>query len=388
MKQFIQNLSFAACLLCGGVVISSCDKSEDNGVKSHQLTVKFTMNDGLSAEKLSSMRLIVSNDKGMNDTLNVKEGASFTFKQGQYRLIVTAKVTDEAAAYAQGTADVALFAEQTTTVSLHKVVKSPLLFKAIYTAGAKQRYLQDSYFEIVNNSDEVQYLDGLILSAPQGTQIQKNAWQSHGIENLYACGQGTVVAFPGSGKEHPILPDQSVLIANDAANHKELSEGESKCPDLSKADWEIYLDKAKGDVDYPAPNLKVLFYNNTAMKSFGIGVFGRAYILARCPEGMSVDDFAANPSNLMTMPGTTATMQYLMIPSSYVLDAVDVWKRNSSTHYPVFLPKDDAEGVLQADTWSGKGIQRKVSKTENGRKYYQDTNHSANDWDSNVTLHP
>ncbi len=385
MKRIIQKVSFIACLLCGIMAVSSCGNDDDNAVKSSTLTVNFTLNDGLTADNLSDLKLIVKNDKGMNDTLDLKAGASFTLRQGQYQLTVTGKVTNELDFFVQGTAETALFADQTVTIVLHKVFKSPLIFKEIYTAGAKQKYLQDSYFVIVNNSDRVQYLDGLMLSAPAGQQTQANAWQAHGITDRYACGQGTVVAFPGSGKEYPIQPRQSVVIANDAVNHKTLSGGDAKCPDLSKADWEIYLKDAKGDVDYPAPNLKVIFNNNPNMKTFGTGVFGRAYILARCPEGITVDAFAADPANKMTTPGTTAKMEYLMIPSSYVLDAVDIWKRSSEKHYPTFLSKDDAEGVLLADTWSGKAVRRKVA-IMGALIYYTDTNNSANDWESNVQL--
>ena len=80
--------------------------------------------------------------------------------------------------------------------------------------------MHESYFEIVNNSDEVQYLDNLILTAPTGNQQTANAWQANGYEDLYACGQGSVVAFPGNGHDYPLQPGESVLIANDATNHK------------------------------------------------------------------------------------------------------------------------------------------------------------------------
>ena len=203
MKRIIQKVSFIACLFCGIMAVSSCGSDDDNAVKSSTLTVNFTLNDGLTADNLSDLKLIVKNDKGMNDTLDLKAGASFTLRQGQYQLTVTGKVTNELDFFVQGTAETALFADQTVTIVLHKVFKSPLIFKEIYTAGAKQKYLQDSYFVIVNNSDRVQYLDGLMLSAPAGQQTQANAWQAHGITDRYACGQGTVVAFPGSGKEYP-----------------------------------------------------------------------------------------------------------------------------------------------------------------------------------------
>ena len=76
----------------------------------------------------------------------------------------------------------------------------------------------------------------------------------------------------------------------------------------------------------------------------------------------------------------------MMIPSKYVLDAVDVWNTNSTEHYGFFLAKDDKQGVLCSDAYAAKCERRKVSKTVNGRKYYQDTNNSADDFSTNQPL--
>lgn len=353
------------------------------------MEVKFALNDGLAWNNITDAKLIVSNDKGLHDTISIKGDTTITFVQGQYNFVVTGKVKDEAAAYVQGTAGANLFQNATVNVALSKVVRSSLIFKAIYTTGGKQGYMKDGYFEIVNNSDEVQYLDGLILSAPAGKQQNKNAWQANGFEDLYACGQGQVLAFPGSGHDYPLQPGQSVLIANDGANHKDLAGAGNHCPDLSKADWEVYLSYVNGEIDYPAKNLDVIFVNNKYMKAFGLGFFGRAYVLARLPQGMTPEAFAADHSNIKKEPGNAAaTMEYLVIPSKYVLDAVDIWDAQTTNHYPTFLAKDDAEGVLASKAWEGKCVRRKVTKVVNGRAYYQDTNNSANDFLNNQELKP
>lgn len=256
--------------------------------------------------------------------------------------------------------------------------------------------MHESYFEIVNNSDEVQYLDNLILTAPTGNQQTANAWQANGYEDLYACGQGSVVAFPGNGHDYPLQPGESVLIANDATNHK-LAYGEdasqaadyASCPDLSNADWEIYLDYNANDVDYDAPNLKTIFHNNQYMFAFGLGVSGRSYVLAKLPEGMTPEAYAALESSVMYEPGTSSTtMTYLVIPSKYVLDAVDIYDPETENHYPTFLPQDDATGVKGNPMYSAKCIRRKVTKIENGRPYYQDTNNSAADFLRDQPLTP
>ena len=385
MKNLASKLLAATLLLVGSAAFFSCNNDDDVKIKSYPMEVKFALNDGLAWNNITDAKLIVSNDKGLHDTISIKGDTTITFVQGQYNFVVTGKVKDEAAAYVQGTAGANLFQNATVNVALSKVVRSSLIFKAIYTTG----YMKDGYFEIVNNSDEVQYLDGLILSAPAGKQQNKNAWQANGFEDLYACGQGQVLAFPGSGHDYPLQPGQSVLIANDGANHKDLAGAGNHCPDLSKADWEVYLSYVNGEIDYPAKNLDVIFVNNKYMKAFGLGFFGRAYVLARLPQGMTPEAFAADHSNIKKEPGNAAaTMEYLVIPSKYVLDAVDIWDAQTTNHYPTFLAKDDAEGVLASKAWEGKCVRRKVTKVVNGRAYYQDTNNSANDFLNNQELKP
>lgn len=332
-----------------------------------------------------------------NDTLSLDANPKeIELPQGQYKVTVTGKVADEAKAYLSGSTSVDLYVNTPVTVNLQKVMQSSLIFKTIHNSGSKQYYMHESYFEIVNNSDEVQYLDNLILTAPAGNQQTANAWQANGYEDLYACGQGSVVAFPGNGHDYPLQPGESVLIANDATNHK-LAYGEdasqaadyASCPDLSNADWEIYLNYNANDVDYAAPNLKTIFHNNKYMFAFGLGVSGRSYVLAKLPEGMTPEAYAALESSVMYEPGTSSTtMTYLVIPSKYVLDAVDIYDPETENHYPTFLPQDDATGVKGNPMYSAKCIRRKVTKIENGRPYYQDTNNSAADFLRDQPLTP
>ena len=186
------------------------------------------------------------------------------------------------------------------------------------------------------------------------------------------------MAFPGSGKDYPIQPGQSVVIANDATNHQE-ADPDGIHSDLSKADWEIYLEYSRmGDTDYEAPNLSPIFYNNAYMRAFALGFFNGAYILAKLP--VTPEEYAADSTSYSTTPGTTSATLYMGIASKYVLDAVEAWDRDDAEHYPYFLPKDDAQAVTAPVGFEGKALRRKVAKIENGRVYYKDTNNSAEDF--------
>ena len=81
-------------------------------------------------------------------------------------------MADEAKAYLSGSTSVDLYANTPVTVNLQKVMQSSLIFKTIHNSGSKQYYMHESYFEIVNNSDEVQYLDNLILHLSDCLTVQ------------------------------------------------------------------------------------------------------------------------------------------------------------------------------------------------------------------------
>ena len=76
-----------------------------------------------------------------------------------------------------------------------------------------------------------------------------------------------------------------------------------------------------------------------------------------------------------------------MIPSKYLLDAVEMFDADDSDRYHTLLAQDDAGSAL-VNGWSGKSIRRKVTKVENGRAYYQDTNNSTDDFLTGQPLTP
>ncbi|MFR2732148.1 DUF4876 domain-containing protein [Hoylesella buccalis] len=392
MNKCIGKMVSALLLLTAVLGFVSCDKNDEPSIANYELTLSYQLPDGLKADDISDAKLVLT--KGTKeDTLVLRDMKAFstTLPQGQYNLLLTAKVKDEANAYLTGTLSVDLYANKKATIELQKVRKSTLIFKEIYTTGGKKGYVLDNYFEIVNNSDEVQYLDGVILMTNRGGQTkEQNDWQANGYKDRYACGQGTVIAFPvgKDGKSIALKPGESTVIASDAVDHGKMAPEGNHCPDLSKAQWEVYIDNVKGEVDYPAPNMDIIFQNNKNMKAFGLGFFNGGYILAKLPAGITPKQFAADQNNLKTTPGTKSKMQYLLMPNKYVLDAVDMSKSDAETYFPQFLPVDDAKAVKASKAWEGKCLRRKVEKVVNGRAYFKDTNNSSVDFLNNQPLQP
>ncbi len=385
MKKVIKFFGiFAAC----SVILTSCDWFDT--LKLYNATFTFTPEDNIEVADLTDITLIVTGPEV--DTLELNSLAPVTdlLVQGQYTATLTARVKDDATAQISGYATFDLFEEKQVNIDLSLSYKSPLVFKTIYSTGGAQYYVLDSYVEIVNNSDEVQYLDGLMLACPLGNLKQESAWQV-AFPDKYNSGQGAVLAFPGNGTDYPLQPGEFIVLADQAMNHKlaygtdeSKKEEYQKSPDLSGANWEKYY--GNGDTDNEnVPNMKVVYTNNKSMKMWAFGVTGRAYMLIRLPEGMTPEQFAADENNYSTTPNTSATTLFMLFPSKYVLDAVDIYGNGvaAESNYPFFLAKDDAKGVEASPSYAGKCVRRKVEKIVNGRVYYKDSNNSSVDFKNN-----
>ncbi|MBR1448736.1 MAG: DUF4876 domain-containing protein [Prevotella sp.] len=388
MKKFL-NYGLALFAAFAVTTFVACSDDDDK-VKSYDLTISLNPTD-VDASNIGNVKVIINGVDNDTILLNAVQPTTVTLTQGVYQITVSGKVKDEATAYVTGSASVELYQEQTATVNLTKYNQSPLVFKTIYNVGTVMGYVLDCYVEVANNSDEVQYLDGLMLACPLANLKAQNAWQQE-YPDFYNEGgalNGIVIAFPGNGTDYPLQPGQAVTVADEAQNHKlsygtdeSKKEAYSKAPDLSNADFEKYF--GTGDIDNESvPNMvTVSMRSGSTMKQWAFGVAGRAYMLIKLPEGTTPQQFVADESNFTTYPGTTSSTLYMKIPSKYVLDAVDVYQStvDPADHYPFFAAKDDATGIPGGAMYSSQPVRRKVSKIENGRVYYKDTNNSADDF--------
>ena len=120
-------------------------------------------------------------------------------------------------------------------------------------------YSDDAYISIYNPTSEVKYLDGLALASTALDPSEQVEFEGNTDFRKEYVGVSLMSYFPGSGKEHPINPGQTIVIAKYAIDHakdfftsldKMLEESEEKPADrtlytgvdaflnLSKADWE------------------------------------------------------------------------------------------------------------------------------------------------------
>lgn len=372
--------------MCAALAFVGCD--EDEVAKKYQVTVNVSCETASIAD-MSNLAATAVGDNGSEIAGTVQDSTiTFNLAAGAYNVTVTAQ--DDFYNYA-GSAKITVADKDLDGITITLGQSKPagtIIFKEIYTTGVQDYYWTDGFYELVNNSDEIQYLDGIIMGIVTNGYGDVSSW-ADSLGNLpdYYPMTNSTVYFPGTGTDYPLMPGQSVVCATRPLNHaaRELTEADTQSPvDLSTADWDIYIPQSAQDTDVPnIPNMLV------AYRTFGFDFMpataGQSLILAKLPAGQTVEDFVADPENIKK-PAYSAA---LCIPSDYVIDAVEILYYNKDLAInKVILDKDDAgytyysgsEGEWTDPTYTGRSLRRKCTKVENGRAYFADTNNSSNDF--------
>lgn len=201
--------------------------------------------------------------------------------------------------------------------------------------------------------------------------------------------------IPGNGTQYPILPGESIILAQTAVNHKapySNSTGgtiEIKDPsltiDLSNADFEVYLapylaTPLASDVDNPAvPNLIMLDYTGKDWLFDNPGRDG--FAIFRTDIDIPTT-FKKYPDPTVAAI-TSSTTTYYQIPADLVLDAVEIQPNTATSRVPKRLlgRLDAGYNYVPAGSYSSQSLIRKTVKTVSGRRILMDTNNSTNDFD-------
>ncbi len=393
----MKKICYLLPLLAMFIGFASCDNNDGPSAK-HTVTVNVKLPSEVSSfSDVTSMAVTVFNTVTSQESVaQVVDGtATVTLTPGTYNFTVSGETADFNLNGVQTGVDV--FADKTVEIDLIATVGSTLVFKEVYFSGVPDFYFQDAFYEIYNNTDEVQYLDGIIMGVVDygmavGTwnKDQASVWMTNG---KYTNGKypltSHVQCFPGDGTQFPIQPRTSIVVASNPINHsaRELSEGDVQSPvNLENADWQLYADNA-----FPAdtriegiPNMTLLW------KNFGREMMpateGQAIVIARLKDGLSPVDYAADPTSVVPLPGGTTNC--FVIPADCILDAIDIVPADAACHYKHIEAKDDAgmvwytgaDGVSNGD-YSGKSLRRKVAGfTAAGKAILKDTNNSSNDF--------
>lgn len=271
-------------------------------------------------------------------------------------------------------------------------VKGSLVFTEIYFCGSKPpvgfSYFRDQFYEIANNTSEVQYLDGLHFANTGAINFNKARpiWPSEDAGKYIYLER--VWKFPGSGHDYPLQPGESCVVAQFAANHKLDIYNPNSPVDCSAAEFEFNMNNANYP-DQPATDMIHVYYDGSETMTgmqYLTSVFGAGYIIFRIPDG-EVWDPAHDKSLQALDAGDAWSSYYAKLPLDYVVDVVEGIRNESyvdAKNIPAVL---DGGFIAIGDTYRGLGCVRKRdlnTPAVNGAILYQDTNNSTEDFECGV----
>ncbi|MBO8438823.1 MAG: DUF4876 domain-containing protein [Bacteroidetes bacterium] len=394
-KKLLAIIPLAALLVMG-----SCKTDDDNVASYNTLTVTLSYPDGITQADITTSSVTATNvQTGAKEQLAESGAGTFTIKLtgGEYMINASAFTDNK---IMNASKQISIYNNMDIEIGLKgAILNDGFVFKEVYYNMVKVKnkpYTQDQFFEIYNNSDQVQYLDNCILARLQGIQGTARVTQWVTSENgteimdIYAL-ESYVVAFVGNGTKYPVNPRESVLIAATAINHNAETGGVSPV-DLTNADYEVNISDYKSDTDNPAvPDMTIVTKSSSATPNFfGLPYTGNALILAQLPAGMTMDSYINDRSNYRTIPWQTVnTYEFLTVPQEYVLDGINIVNSNESKRIVRLRPEVDNGIIFMASDYAGKSIRRKVKEiTPDGKVILQDTNNSSEDFLSDQTPTP
>lgn len=280
---------------------------------------------------------------------------------------------------AQNTATVVGSQNITFQLQLQGSAVGGLVIKEVYYTGSKTTsggtYFSDQFIEIYNNSTDTTFLDSLCIADAFGNAGLINATSlptpfNTDNNSVYIS---SIWQIPGTGKDYPLAPGKSIIIAQDGVNHKDPTLNPNSPVDLSNADWETFNQRSDNrDADAPAvPNLNRVYF--TGGFDWLLPVFGPGIII-----------YKANFASLqqVAIPGATpTTAPRIKVPNNVIIDAFEALKDGSSGTFKRIPIALDAGFVFADDTYNKQSFRRKTLTTINGRRVLQDSNNSTADFE-------
>ena len=268
-----------------------------------------------------------------------------------------------------------------------------IIFKELYYCGSKidgkTTYFRDQYYELYNNSNTVQYLDGLCIGNinPATTSSINYVWDRENQEDYIYFQTIWQIPFDRNNpdnKMYPLQPGESVILAQMGHDHR-TPDLNPDCPvDLSEAEFEFYLKTTAYTKDNPAHNMVGAFWKLTT-SWWLVTVNGGAYAIFYPDEQMQSVMYEPNyeevyASTWVTPVGYTTKGKDVHI--DYILDAVELMLNETKITQKRMPAVLDAGATWVGGTYLTKSVTRKIKETtQDGRVIYQDTNNSLEDFE-------
>jgi hypothetical protein len=392
-----RRLTAASCALLALLLASGAACSDGTSapvVQTFTLQVQVTYPATYASLAADGARVILSStERGSADTVTASGGGIATFANvipGTYTVSASRELAPADAELLTGVSQpltlnallpATSFLERPATLPALTLAGSrlgDLVIEEVYYTGSLTpsggTYFSDQFTELYNNSTDTIYLDGLLIADVFGVSGQINPtnvptpFQSD-PNSVYVS---SIWQIPGSGRQRPLAPGQSVVIAQDGINHRSDPNGNPASPvDLADADWETYNERPDGrDLDSPSvPNLTRIVHRGGF--DWLLTVFGPGVVIFRSNNVAALDT--------VLVPGTTSTFR-TRVPNSAVIDAFEALQNGNSGAYKRIPAALDAGFVFASGTYTSQSARRKTARFVGTRRVLQDTNNSTNDF--------
>lgn len=257
-------------------------------------------------------------------------------------------------------------------------VISEIFFRGTQTPNGKA-YFADQYIKITNNTSKLMYADSLVIMESAFTNGVKHKYIKDYRNEGFAA--GVIYMIPGKGKDVPVKPGETLLLALNGKNHKSVN---ANSFDLSNANFEFYDVSTNNYKDEQNANVKdlerifttsasILVLNMRGNKAYAIGK-----IQGTIKDFLKNNYYEAQYNNDVNRKLMTQKAYFL--PSAWIIDAVNVDMKDNPHDWNI-IPVSMDNGFTycndNAKDKSGIGT-AVVRKMKNGK--YVDTNNSSEDF--------
>lgn len=273
--------------------------------------------------------------------------------------------------------------------------ENTLVFGEIYFTGTLNAKgtsgLYDTYLTIYNNTDEVQYADGLAIVESKFTNASTDQILTAANDPEANFTAQAIYVIPGSGNDVKIEPGKSIKIVDQAIDWNQQVPGALNHTD---ADFEWYDETTSSSVkDTDNPSVKNLdkWFSYSATIWLPSNQCNRSYALVRFPEGMTAEKFLAENTgdyeyiNAATGKKMNGTKCYL-INYDWIIDGVNLCPTEKWTSGALSAACDMSYAAISEKNADknrfGKKFTRKITGVSaEGNNVLMDTNDSASDFE-------
>lgn len=288
-------------------------------------------------------------------------------------------------------------ASKEMTISLVGSRRGSIVISEIFVYNAPRSnglaYGLGTYIEFYNNADTTAYLDGMLF-----VTVIDDIFAD--LKPAYPCDQDPqlrrmdstalysrrIMAFPGAGREYPILPGEAKVLAMDAIDHRAAAPTMEQV-DLSHAQFEQYYSESDTDNPESANMVRVVSGGSTGAFGRGFPMQGRNMYVLMQPAARATMTITPQMNPFSGIPWEGGVYR---IPSQYVVDVLGLETAPTSLGYETRTPVCSPWASLSyekapaplADFNFRKAIARKsLGRTSDGREILQRTRTSARDFE-------